>query len=388
MTDNASVKALIGEILGEIIDEARDGGGKKTKVGLMAYGSELGQEELCRGARLAMQNDPSVKVFCIGPKLAGFEDLNWIETAANEQEISAAMEKALGDGIIEGAVALHYPFPVGVTTIGKVFTPAKGKPCFVASSTGTSSSVRTEAMLRNAIYGVAVAKSAGVAEPTVGVLNLDGAQTVLRALQKLKDNGYGISFAESVRKDGGAILRGNDLLAGAADVCVTDTLTGNVLMKLFGAWTTGGNYEAMGWGYGPSAGEGWSKVISIISRASGAPVIASAISLNANAAKNGLPAIVAKELAAARAAGLDELIEAMQPKKETAEAEEIKAPAAEPTDEEIHGVDVLEIENAVKALWKAGIYAESSMGCTGPVIKFAKRNEEKVKETLTKENYL
>ena len=72
MADNA-VKALIGDILNEIIEEARDGGGKKTSVGLMAYGSELGQEELCKGARLAQQNDPSVKVFCIGPKLEGYE---------------------------------------------------------------------------------------------------------------------------------------------------------------------------------------------------------------------------------------------------------------------------------------------------------------------------
>ena len=62
MADNA-VKALIGDILSEIIEEARDGGGKKTSVGLMAYGSELGQEELCKGARLAQQNDPSVKVY-------------------------------------------------------------------------------------------------------------------------------------------------------------------------------------------------------------------------------------------------------------------------------------------------------------------------------------
>lgn len=387
MADNKTVKALIGEILGEIIEEAKEGGGRKTKVGLMAYGSELGAEELCRGARLAMQDDPTVKVFCIGPRLAGFEDLNWIETEPDEHAVSAAMEKALNDGVIEGAVALHYPFPVGVTTIGKIFTPGRGKPCFVASSTGTASPLRTEAMLRNAIYGIAVAKSAGIPAPKVGVLNLDGAQTVLRALQKLKESGYEISFADSIRKGGGAIFRGNDLLSGAGDVCVTDTLTGNVLMKLFGAWTTGGDYEAMGWGYGPSAGEGWDRVISIISRASGAPVVAGAISLNARAAKSGLPAIVAKELQAARAAGLDELIEAMQPKQGAAE-EEVKAPPSEPTDEEIHGVDVLEIENAVKALWKAGIYAESSMGCTGPVIKFAKRNEERVKEVLKAASYL
>ena len=160
------------------------------------------------------------------------------------------------------------------------------------------------------------------------------------------------------------------------------------MMKLFGAWNTGGNYEALGWGYGPSAGEGWTKVVSIISRASGAPVIANALSLNARSAKNGLPAIVAAELKKAQAAGLAELIEGFQPKAAKADEEEVKAPAAEPTDEEIHGIDVLEIEDAVKALWKEGIYAESSMGCTGPVIKFAAHNAEKVEATLKEKGFL
>jgi len=63
-----------------------------------------------------------------------------------------------------------------------------------------------------------------------------------------------------------SILRGNDLIYGAVDVCVTDTLTGNVLVKVFGAYNTGGNYESLGWGYGPSVGEDWPYVISIISR--------------------------------------------------------------------------------------------------------------------------
>ncbi|MDY4033311.1 MAG: glycine reductase, partial [Pyramidobacter sp.] len=125
----------------------------------------------------------------------------------------------------------------------------------------------------------------------------------------------------------------------------------------------------------------------IISRASGAPVIASALSLNASAAKNGLPAIVAKELAAAKAAGLDELIEAMQPKQAAAE-EDVKAPAAEPTDEEIHGVDVLAIEDAVRELWKHGIYAESSMGCTGPVVKLNKSKEEEARKILAAASYI
>jgi len=51
-------------------------------------------------------------------------------------------------------------------------------------------------------------------------------------------------------------------------------------------------------------------------------------------------------------------------------------------------VDVLEIENAVKALWKAGIYAESAMGCTGPVVKLAAKNAERGEAILKENGYL
>jgi len=386
MADKTETKKLIGEVLSEIIEDAK-GGGKKTAVGLMAYGSELGSVELLKGARMAMENDPFVRVVLVGPNMDGVKDIDWIETSSCENDISKAMEDAMADGRIAGAVALHYPFPFGVTTIGKVLTPAKARPCFIASSTGTSSANRVEAMLRNALYGIAVAKADGIAYPSVGVLNLDGAQTVMRSLQKLNENGYSINFGSSIRKDGGPILRGNDLLAGSVDVCVADTLTGNVLMKLFSAWNTGGDYEALGWGYGPSAGEGWKKVVSIISRASGAPVISAAVSLNARAARNNLPGIVAAEIESARRAGLDELIKSFQPRPAETD-EDVKAPSCEPTDEEIHGIDVLEIENAVKSLWKAGIYAESSMGCTGPVIKMASGNVNKAAKILKQNGYL
>ncbi|MCE5183799.1 MAG: glycine/sarcosine/betaine reductase complex component C subunit alpha [Synergistaceae bacterium] len=387
MEERNATKKIIGEVLAEIIEDVKSGCVKKISIGLMAYGSELGSEELLKGAALAMQNDPSVNVVPIGPKVEGFEQMEWIETPACESDISKAMEDALDKGIISGAVALHYPFPLGVTTIGKVLTPARAKPCFIASSTGTSSSNRVEAMVRNAIYGIAAARADGIVSPNVGILNLDGAQTVLRALQKLSEGGYPITFGSSMRKEGGAILRGNDLLAGSVDVCVTDTLTGNVLMKLFAAWNTGGNYEALGWGYGPSAGENWNKVVSIISRASGAPVVAGAITLNARCAKNGLPAAVAEELKLAKKAGLDEVIASLQPKQASSE-EDVTSPPSEPTDEEIHGIDVLEIEDAVKILWKAGIYAESSMGCTGPVIKMAGARIEKAKAVLKENGYI
>ena len=135
-------------------------------------------------------------------------------------------------------------------------------------------------MLRNAVYGLAVAKAMGIAEPTLGVLNLDAAPQVMRALSRMAEKGYALRFGQSVRKDGGALLRGNDILAGAVDVCVCDTLTGNVLAKVFAAFGTGGGYEAAGWGYGPSTGEGWNKVVSIISRA---PFIRASMSIPATA---------------------------------------------------------------------------------------------------------
>ena len=256
----------------------------------------------------------------------------------------------------------------------------------IAATTGTSSANRGEAMLKNAIFGIATAKALGIKEPTVGILNVDTAQPVFRALTRMAERGYKVKFGSSVRKDGGAVLRGNDILAGAVDVCVTDSLTGNVLMKMFSSFSTGGSYEAVGWGYGPSCGEGWKSVVSIISRASGSPVIASALALTASVTAGDLPRRVAEETAAARKAGLDEETAALTPKG--AAEEDVKAPPAEPTDEELHGVDVLEIENAVRALWKAGIYAESAMGCTGPVVKLAAKNAEKGEAVLKENGYL
>ena len=377
------IKKLIGEALSDIIETAKTGG-KKIRVGLMASGSEHGAVEIAKGAALALQNSSNVIPVLIGPKVPGYEDLEYIDCA--ECDIPATLEACVKDGRVAGAVAMHFPFPLGVTTIGRVSTPGRGKPMILASTTGTSSTVRGEAMLRNAVYGIAVAKALGIANPTVGVLNVDTAQPVFRALSRMKEKGYDITFGTSTRADGGSVLRGNDILTGAVDICVTDTLTGNVLVKMFSSFTTGGSYEAVGWGYGPSCGEGWKHVVSIVSRASGAPVIANALSFTASVIAGGLAEKVAEELNAARKAGLDEEIEALTPK--AAQAEEVKAPPAEHTDDELHGIDVLEIENAVKVLWKEGIYAESAMGCTGPVIKMPARHMAKAAEILKANGYL
>lgn len=383
MTDK---KKIIGEALSKIVERAKSGF-DRTVIGVMASGSELGSKELLDGARLAQSQDPRLKVLAIGPKSPGYDDLDWLETPDCDADIAAAMEKALGDGTINGAVALHYPFPIGVTTIGRVVTPARGRSLLIASTTGTSSAQALEALVYNAIYGRAVARALGQAEPTIGILNITGANQCLRALQALKDAGYPIKFGQSQRADGGAILRGNDILNPTVDICLCDSLTGNVLMKLFSAWQTGGAYEALGWGYGPSAGAGWRQVVSIISRASGAPVVAGALVNTAAAVRGGLPERVAEEMAAAEKAGLRKIIEGLTPAAPAAE-EEVKSPPVRPTGAEIAGIDVLDIEAAVKSLWKDGLYAESAMGCTGPVIKVPKDILEAARDCLKRNNYI
>jgi len=51
-------------------------------------------------------------------------------------------------------------------------------------------------------------------------------------------------------------------------------------------------------------------------------------------------------------------------------------PDPKPVAEEISGIDVLELEDMVKLLWSHGIYAESGMGCTGPVIRVSEEDLE------------
>ena len=379
-----SKRLLIANALADIVEKARHGG-PVCRIGLMATGSELGQEEILSGARIAQKENPSLRVVAIGPRAAGYDDLDWIETPDCEADIVAAVEKTLNEGAVSGplsgVVAMHYPLPIGVATIGRVMTPARGRPMFIASCTGSAAPSRPEALLRNAVYGIATAKACGIENPTVAFLNLDGAGPVFRALAKMRDAGYAVTFGASERGDGGSLLRGNDIVSGCVDVLVCDTLTGNVLIKLFSTFTTGGQYESVGWGYGPSAGEGWDKVVSIVSRASGAPVIAGALALTAKAATGGLPERVAMELKAARSAGLDAALDGLKPKA-AASAADVEKPPVVPVDAEIAGVDVLDMENAVHALWKHGIYAEAAMGCTGPVVRMQSSARTRAEEIL------
>ncbi|ATW27214.1 glycine/sarcosine/betaine reductase complex component C subunit alpha [Candidatus Formimonas warabiya] len=382
-------REAIAEVFEEVADALETGSfGKKIRVGLTILGSEHGPKELVEGAELAQRQNPDIEVVVIG---GGAENQLEIVEAGDEKEAHAKMDEMLLKGTLDSAVTMHYNFPIGVSTVGRVVTPAKGREMFLATTTGTSATERVPAMMRNTIYGIAVAKACGKSCPTVGILNIDGARQAERALKKLQEGGYPLHLAESARADGGVVMRGNDLLMGVPDIMVHDSLTGNVLMKVFSAYTSGGSYESAGYGYGPGVSEDYDRIICIISRASGAPVIAGAIRFAADCARGKLPEKVKAEFALARKAGWDPIIKSLRssavPKKEEAEREAV-APPKKPVADAIPGVEVMQLEDAVSVLWRANIYAESGMGCTGPIVMVAPEDKEKALEILKQKEYL
>lgn len=380
-------KAMIAEVFSEIAEGVKSGSfGKKVKIGLTILGSEHGTEEMVNAAELAASKYRDFNIVLIGSKVE--TDLELIEVE-NAEEGHKVMTSMLEKGEIQGCVTQHFDFPIGVSTVGKVVTPARGKEMILATTTGTASVNRVEGMVMNAISGLAVAKSNGIKNPKIGILNIEGARQVERILKDLKDAGYEIEFAESLRADGGCVLRGNDLLFGTPDVMVCDSLTGNIIVKMLSSFSTGGSYETVGAGYGPGVGKDYDKLVNIVSRASGAPLIAEAIKYCADCAKGNVLDVARDEFKKAKKAGLDGLIEKLLAKQKPAAAEEeVKMPPKEVVTFSIAGVDILDLEDACKAFWKKDIYSESGMGCTGPVILVNEANGEKAIEALKEAEFI
>ena len=359
--------------------------GDKPKIALTGMGSEHGESNSMQAAVLAAKK--GIDVYYIGT----YEDpLVKTIKVKDDEEGHKVMEKMVDSREVDAAVTMHYPFPIGVSTVGRVITPAHGKEMFIANTTGTSSTDRVEGMIINAISGIIVAKATGIKNPTVGILNIEGAKAVEKALNELKDGGYDLTWGESKRADGGVCLRGNDVLQGTTDILVTDSLTGNVLMKVMSAFMTGGSYEATGYGYGPGIGIDYDKLVFIVSRASGAPVLANAMCLAGDLVRSGIINIAKDEFNKAKKAGLDNILAGIKAKNKSASgaSEEVKMPPKEPVPAGILGIEVMDLEDAVKALWKEGIYAESGMGCTGPLVMMSEANEARAREILKKAGYI
>ncbi len=381
----ANVETIIAKSFLKMAEGLENGSfADRPKIALTGMGSEHGEENAMAAAKMAASR--GVDVYYIGTLTA--EGVTTVPVA-DEEEGHKKMEQMVESGEVDGAVTMHFPFPIGVSTVGRAVTPARGREMFIANTTGTSSGDRVEGMILNAVDGIIAAKACGVQNPTVGILNVDGARQTEMALKELKEGGYEFQWANSARADGGAVLRGNDVLQGTPDVLVTDSLTGNVLIKMLSAYTTGGSFEAAGFGYGPGIGRDYGKLILIISRASGAPLIANALQYAAELVRGQVFSVARAEFDRAEKAGLSRILAARKAaQKPQAAEEEVKTPPAEPCTASVAGIEVMDLEDAAKALWKAGIYAETGMGCTGPLVMMSEANHAKALEILRKAGYV
>ena len=378
------VNKIIADTFMDLANALETGSFKSARIVLTGPGSEHGEDNMIQGAAIAASR--GCNVIYAGSRAA--DGVHTVETSC-DSEAHEVMEALLKSGEADGAVTMHYAFPIGVSTVGRVVTPGLGKTMYIATTTGTSSTDRTCGMVLNAIYGIIAAKSCGVKDPTVGILNVEGARQAEMSLKELQKNGFDITFALSGRSDGGCVMRGNDVLTGACDVLVTDPLTGNILIKMLSSFTTGGSFETLGWGYGPGIGQGFDKLILILSRASGAPLVANAIEYASELVRGSYKDVAAFVFAAAHKAGLSKILDSLRAKKAPAEISPVvTAPPKEVVTAEISGIEITDIEDAVAALWQENIYAMSGMGCTGPVVMVSEGNHPRAVGILTGKGYI
>jgi glycerol-3-phosphate acyltransferase PlsX len=225
-------------------------------VALDAYGADGGPEIVLDGARLAADGGAAVRVF--GPSSSdsssGVEiepTESWID---NDADPVAAVRSTPEASVVKAAAAvadgrcsaLVSAGPTGATMTAALFAlkrsrgvqrpglavqiPAPGSdgPPLVLLDAGANNEARPQHLVQFAFLGSAFAQAVlGVERPRVALLSVGeeqgkGRPDVVEAHETLSD-ARNIDFIGNVE--------GRDLLAGVADVIVTDGFTGNVALK-------------------------------------------------------------------------------------------------------------------------------------------------------------
>jgi glycine reductase len=88
-------------------------------------------------------------------------------------------------------------------------------------------------------------------------------------------------------------------------------------------------------------------------------------------------------------AKLDDIINSITKKesKQAQDNEDVSPPEKEVVIYSISGIDIMDLEDAVRVLWKNGVYAESGMGCTGPIVLVNESKSEIAIDILRKAGY-
>ena len=123
----ANVEKMIAETFLEMAQGLESGSyGKRPKIALTGMGSEHGEENAMEAALMAAKD--GVDVYYIGSLEA--EGVTTVKVA-DDEEGHKKMEEMLANGEVDGAVTMHFPFPIGVSTVGRCVTPATAKEMFI-----------------------------------------------------------------------------------------------------------------------------------------------------------------------------------------------------------------------------------------------------------------
>jgi phosphate acyltransferase len=225
-------------------------------VALDAYGADGGPELVLEGARLAAADRIAVRVF--GPaSLEGSDGVTvdatdtWID---NEADPVAAVRSTPEASVVRAAAAVADGTCSSMASVGstgatmtaalfalkrakgvhrpalavQIPIPGATSPPLLFLDAGANTDVRPQHLIQFAFLGSAFSRAVlGVENPRVALLSVGeeqkkGRPDVVDAHEELS-RANGIQFIGNVE--------GRDLLAGEADVVVTDGFTGNVALK-------------------------------------------------------------------------------------------------------------------------------------------------------------
>jgi glycerol-3-phosphate acyltransferase PlsX len=231
-----------------------------TTVALDGRGAERGPEAIVLGASAAAGHGIRLRVFGDPVALAELEKVDGAEVVAASEEVTndeepvaavrsrpeASIVKAAQD-VAEGrAQAMASAGSTGATMTAALFAlrrlhgvrrpalavqlpvPNRAGPPILLLDVGANSDGRATDLVQFAYLGAAFSEAVlGIAQPRVALLSVGaesgkGSAEVVEAHARLA-GAAGLRFAGN--------LEGNDLLAGTADVIVTDGFTGNVVLK-------------------------------------------------------------------------------------------------------------------------------------------------------------
>jgi glycerol-3-phosphate acyltransferase PlsX len=238
----------------------------RATVAVDANGADLGPEEVAAGAALAAAQGANVLLFGPAERLSDGPGVEVIDapvsiakagdpvraarTTPQASIVQAAM--AVADGRAQALVCAGgtgAALAAGTFNIKRargIYRPALALPVPVPGSpvtlldVGANAEARREHIVQFAFMGSALSQLVfGVARPRVGLLSNGeeagrGSALVIEAHAELRERAAAAGGDAGV--DGGFEFIGNveggDLVSGAADVIVTDGLTGNIALKV------------------------------------------------------------------------------------------------------------------------------------------------------------